>query len=102
MLPMLPMGAETKQSDADRPMWVHAQRSQTRVRSHGQLTLSGGCVVCSISGPTRATDSADETSSTTLRANSLRAAAIYALLSSDASLYVLLQAVGELWLNIID
>jgi len=43
-----------------------------------------------------------EKSSTTLRANSLRAAPIYALLSSDASLYVLLQAVGELWLNIID
>ena len=72
------------------------------MRSHGQLTLSGGCVVCSISAPTRRTDSADETSSTTLRANSLRAAPIYALLSSDASLYVLLQAVGQLWLNIID
>ena len=68
------------------------------MRSHGQLTLSGGCVVCSISGPTQP----DETSSTTLRPISLRAAPIYALLSSEASLYVLLQAVGELWLNIID
>ena len=29
---MLPMGAETKQSDADRPMWVQGRCSPNRMR----------------------------------------------------------------------
>ena len=101
---MLPMGAGLRPSNQTRTPIVGARaiqpdscvfvrRANTECRMRGLLNFwpdSGG--------PTQRM----EKSSTTLCANSLRAAPIYALLSSDASLYVLLQAVGELWLNIID
>ena len=33
MLPMLPMGAETKQPDADPPMWAHVRFVCARLES---------------------------------------------------------------------